>query len=279
MPIVTSRRIFIPPHSDPTLTIDGTIRRGHKGPADVRICQEWLCLNDHNVAIDGDFGYATEQAVRDFQSRNGTLAVTGEIDPATFAALVQQMVGALRLISLTDEQPSFSSMVATYAYQHLQQRPREVGGQNRGPWVRLYLREHQRALDPKLPQSEWAWCAGFASTLLEQASATLGRPSPLAYHWNCTGLGTAAHEKRLFVTGEEAHKDPARIPAGSLFLIRKGQRGHYHHTGVVVHADTNHVRTIEGNTSGPEDTVPRGHEVAMHTRDYGTLDFVVLHEH
>ncbi|MDQ3282087.1 MAG: CHAP domain-containing protein [Acidobacteriota bacterium] len=182
------------------------------------------------------------------------------------------------MISIVDESPTFSSMVATYAYQHLQQRAREVGGQNRGPWVRLYLRNHQRPLDPKLPQSEFAWCAGFASTLLEQTEETLGRPSPLEYDWNCTALGTVARRKRLFVSGADAHKDPSRIPAGSLFLIRKKRRGHYHHTGVVVQADEHHVRTIEGNTSGPDDIVPRGHEVAMHTRDYGTLDFIVLKE-
>ncbi|MDQ3282086.1 MAG: peptidoglycan-binding protein [Acidobacteriota bacterium] len=90
MPIVTARRIFIPPESNPKLSIDKPIARGQRG-RDVRVCQEWLCLNDQNVAIDGVFGYATEQAVRDFQSRNGTLRVTGEIDVATFAALVQPM--------------------------------------------------------------------------------------------------------------------------------------------------------------------------------------------
>ncbi|MDD1606467.1 MAG: peptidoglycan-binding protein, partial [Methylococcaceae bacterium] len=34
----------------------------------VKLIQEWLCLHKEIVGTDGDFGPATERAVKDFQS-------------------------------------------------------------------------------------------------------------------------------------------------------------------------------------------------------------------
>ena len=61
------------------------LKRGAKGP-DVRRLQERLRAHGATVAADGDFGPATEQAVRQFQQHKG-LGVDGKVGPQTWAAL------------------------------------------------------------------------------------------------------------------------------------------------------------------------------------------------
>ena len=61
------------------------LNRGAKG-ADVQRLQERLNAHGTTVAVDGDFGPATEQAVRRFQQARG-LGVDGKVGPETWAAL------------------------------------------------------------------------------------------------------------------------------------------------------------------------------------------------
>lgn len=61
------------------------LRRGSSGPS-VEVLQARLRKLGFPVAIDEDFGPATEQAVRIFQQRTG-LNADGVVGPATFAAL------------------------------------------------------------------------------------------------------------------------------------------------------------------------------------------------
>jgi hypothetical protein len=166
-------------------------------------------------------------------------------------------------------------MIAACALQHLGQHAREVGGQNRGPWVRLYLRGLERPKDPKLPQGFDAWCAGFATSIIDQAATAMHAPAPLGYHTNCNLLAKAAQKEKRFRRGGDVK--PHDIPPGSLMLIRKrGQRDKWHHTGVVVNALPQVVRTIEGNSANSAEENPSGHEVCRQLRPYGNLDFIVI---
>lgn len=270
------RRTAVPvAGNQPLLHIDQTLRRGRRGEL-VRLAQEWLCLNQCDVMIDGMYGWATEQAVKDFQGGTGVLPVTGEVNPETFAMLIRPMTEALRPIH-APETTKMGTMVAAYALQHLRQHAREVGGQNRGPWVRLYLHGDQRPRDPKLPQGADAWCAGFVSTMIAQAAATLGRELPLDYHTNCNRLAEDAKAKGRFVSGARAAADPRRVPTGSLLLYRReGKKDEWHHTGVVTQTLPKFVRTIEGNAAYSTDENPSGHDVCRQMRSFGNLDFVVL---
>jgi peptidoglycan hydrolase-like protein with peptidoglycan-binding domain len=65
-----------------------TIKRGAKGAA-VKLLQERLDVYDviADVAIDGDFGPATEKALKAFQEWWGTLTVDGIAGPLTWTAL------------------------------------------------------------------------------------------------------------------------------------------------------------------------------------------------
>jgi len=259
----------------PELSLTQPLRRGRRGEA-VRLAQEWLCLNLCDVMIDGVYGFATEQAVKDFQGGTGVLPVTGEIDPETYSMLLRPMIEALRPIA-PPEGSKFGQLVAAYALQHLRQKSREVGGQNRGPWVRLYLHGDQRPRTPHLPAGVDAWCAGFVSTVVAQAAASLESDLPIDYHSNCTRLAEDAKKRGLFLSGERAARDPSRVPTGSLMLIRhKGSRERWHHTGVVTQALPRFVRTLEGNSAYSTDENPSGHEVCRQMRSYGNLDFVLL---
>ncbi|MFA6245111.1 MAG: peptidoglycan-binding domain-containing protein, partial [Candidatus Hydrogenedentales bacterium] len=129
----------MPPATVPSITQD--IKRGDKGKP-VREVQEWLCLHDFQVGIDEDFGPATELGVTRFQRAKG-LPDTGVVTPETFSALVQPMREALAPIPAGGR--TLGQMVAAYAVQHVPPHPREIGGENRGPWVRFYMRGQEGA--------------------------------------------------------------------------------------------------------------------------------------
>src|SRR5688572_15478801 len=107
---------------------------GSKG-SDVRRVQEWLNLHGYGLGIDGDFGRVTEDGVRRFQKANH-IKHTGKVNQRTFSALVAPMSAVLQ--KPVRKPKSLGIAMLTYAKSHLAQNPREVGGPNRGPWVRLY---------------------------------------------------------------------------------------------------------------------------------------------
>jgi len=242
---------------DPTL--DHDYRKGDTGPK-VRLIQEWLCLNGLQLTIDGNFGPATDFAVRQFQAK-AALAQDGVVGPLTFARLTQPLTEALKPIAVANQ--TLGEMVVLYAHQHLRQRPREVGGQNRGPWVRLYMNGQEGA--------EWPWCAGFASFLITQACQALNAAPPIAPSVSCDTLAASAKAAGRFL-GETEATDHARITPGSLFLNRRTATD-WVHTGVVLQAGADVFQTIEGNTN--DDGSREGYEVCQRVRGYASKDFIV----
>jgi hypothetical protein len=242
------------------LTLDKVYRRGDRGKG-VKMIQEWLSLHGQNVKIDSDFGPATEAAVKDFQRGNG-IEVNREVGPTTFGKLVAPMKAALAPIDAAGR--SLGELTVAYARQHLAQHPREVGGQNRGPWVRLYMKGNEG--------EPWAWCAGFACYCLKQAATTAGKPMPIEASFSCDSLAASAKSKNHFLR-EPFAADRSRIGPGSLFLNRRSTND-WTHTGIVVHAEADVFRTIEGNTN--DDGSREGYEVCARTRGYGSKDFVLI---
>ncbi len=231
------------------------LRKGDK-QGQVKLVQEWLCLNGHHVAVDGDFGPASESAVKDFQKKGGSNAPTGVVDNATFERLVAPMKAVL--VPIPGGGRSLGDMVVAYAQQHLAQHPLEIGGQNKGPWVRLYMDGNEG--------TPWAWCAGFACFCLKQACETLGQPLPIATSFSCDSLASSAKGKSRF-------GDKSKARPGSFFLVRNTPTD-WIHTGIVVSAAAETCRTIEGNTN--DDGSREGYEVCARTRGFGSLDFVQI---
>lgn len=241
------------------LSFDGELSRGRKG-AKVALVQEWLCFHGNALCVDGDFGPATEKAVRAFQRGSG-LAESGAIDRATFRELVLPMLRTLTppASALAD----LGSTVVACAKQHLAEHPREIGGENSGPWVRLYTRGFQGRNYP--------WCAGFVSFIVRQAADVMKMAPPLTYTLSCDALADEARQRGRFLA--EGKLGGATPPPGTLFLCRQNP-GDWTHTGLVVGGDAQTFETIEGNTNDAGER--EGYEVCLRMRGYKSKDFIII---
>ena len=238
------------------LTLDRSLRRDDKGEK-VRLVQEWLSLHGFGVVPDGGFGPATEAAVRAFQRKRG-LVDDGVVGPKTFDGLVAPMRGVLEPLK---PMGTLGATVVAYAKRHLLAKPREVGGENCGPWVRLYMAGKEG--------KEFAWCAGFACFLLKQACDAYGASMPIKASVSCDSLAASAREKKVFVPGGSVIT--GSITAGSFFLNRRSPSD-WTHVGIVLQATPESFSTIEGNTN--DEGSREGYEVCARTRGYDQKDFI-----
>jgi len=241
------------------IELDTVVARGDDGGA-VRRVQEWLTLHGHGVVVDGDFGPATQRALSQFQTSRG-LAGSGEADAATWAQLIRPMTDVLS--QRLDSSRPFGDAALEYADAHLRSHPREVGGANSGPWVRLYMRGTQGA--------SALWCAGFVTFLLRQAADSMDTQRPIAGSFSCDTLAAQGRANGLFVA--EADVVPAQLSPGSIFLVRHSAAD-WTHTGLVVRADADTFSTVEGNTNDAGDR--EGYEVCARTRGYAGKDFIQI---
>jgi hypothetical protein len=242
------------------LTFPGTIRKGDRGNT-VKQAQEWLCLHGFHLKIDGSFGPATEYAVQQFQGQK-RLQAHGRADQATFDALVRPMAEAMRPIQGGSR--ALGDLVVRYASQHLNSSPREVGGQNQGPWVRLYMNGREG--------EQWPWCAGFACFVMRQACESASQPAPVPASFSCDVLATSARDRGLLLSGS-MHGNNGSLKPGCLFLNRRTSSD-WDHTGVVTGVDKETFLTIEGNTN--DDGSREGYEVCARVRGYKKKDFILL---
>jgi hypothetical protein len=143
------------------------------------------------------------------------------------------------------------------ARRHLREHPCEIGGPNRGPWVRLYMRGHDGGSFP--------WCAGFVSTLLVQASEAGSHLIPYCY--SCNALAKEARSRGMLLTAS----DVAAVRPGWIFLCRKSSGG-WGHTGFVESVNGDWFVSIEGNASTSGGT--EGTEVCRRIRRIAGKDFI-----
>lgn len=219
------------------LSLPHALERGHRG-SEVRRVQDWLGLNDFELELDGDFGPVTEHTLCLFQdSRN--LRADGVVDQATFDALTLPMRAALsppRVPGIT-----LGQALSLVAKAHFAQRPREIGEDNEGPWVRLYMKG--------LNGREYPWCGGFATFCLEQATQLLGIPMPIPGSFGCDEIVGQAKGAGCFFPHNHARSRPVEV--GGLYLRRsRTDDQDWRHVGIIVEVGNSDVyRTIEGNTN------------------------------
>lgn len=240
----------------------GEFGRGKRGNAAKR-AQEWLSFHGYELLIDGVFGQVTEQMVRNFQRDKG-IAETGRVNQVTFDRLIKPMMQVLE--PAPSSTMSFAAAMMFHARKHHSVGPVELGGQNNGPWVRLYMDGNDGADQP--------WCAGFVRFILRQASETSGQVRPITGHVNCDRLGDQAKEKGFYVKGSDLNK--SYLTPGSIFLSRASD-GDLFHTGIVTQTGGNSFETIEGNTD--EAGSANGYRVFNRTRGYGNYDFIIMTGH
>lgn len=242
------------------LVLEKSLKKGSRGKQ-VKLIQEWLCLHHFNIAIDGDFGPASEHAVKEFQKKTG-LSSNGIVDQKTFSFLIRPMTEAME--PLPADNRSLNQMVAAYSKKHLKQHPREIGGQNRGPWVRLYMNGNEG--------NPWPWCAGFASFVLKQACKSLNLPLPITTSFSCDMLAASAKQREIFLSENQA-ADRKQIKPGAFFLNRRTSTD-WVHTGIVIKVEDEIFHTVEGNTN--DEGSREGYEVCRRIRGYKKKDFILI---
>ena len=231
---------------------------GARGPGVVRV-QEWLGLSGRGVVIDGDYGSATARAVSEYRASNG-FPVGETVDMDVWRCLVLPLAGALFNIAASG---TFAATVVEVADQYLSRQAREIGGDNRGPWVRHFCRGQSVA-----------WCQGFASTVWAGATLLAGGGSPplnltLDGIW-CLFVPRMVQEARASGRFADGRSGTPPKP-GAMFFLRGGPYG-YLHVGIVeqAHSDGT-MTTIEGNTN--HDGSANGYEVCRRVRRTETCDF------
>ncbi|NYE24530.1 peptidoglycan-binding domain-containing protein [Pigmentiphaga litoralis] len=244
------------------LTFTGEQSTGSSGLA-VKRLQEWLCYHDCSTPIDSDFGPATQAALKNFQLAKA-FDPTGILTEETWNILVSPMASALS----DGVGQNLGDRVGSIAANHLAVHPREFGGDNCGPWVRIYTGGHEGA--------KWKWCAGFASFVVHQAADELEVPSPIRGSLSCDELATQAKDAGRFVQGSGLFVNSDRkLQLGNsfIFLIRESAND-WSHAGLGFSLTGQVFSTIEGNTNDVGSA--EGYEVCARTRSVSKADFIGL---
>ena len=238
----------------------------------VQRIQEWLNYHNFRTGIDGDFGPATEVCVKDFQRANGK-SPSGKVDKATWDLLVRPMTTALKAPAEVAQMTAQEAVLAV-ANQHVDQHPVEIGGDNRGPWVRLYCEGNDGR--------HWAWCAGFVTLVMQQAYFYRDQKPPIKGSVSCDTLAAQAKEAALFVPEREisSGRRPWDDFGAACIFLRRRTASDWTHTGIATAGTGKPAEivfsTIEGNTN--DEGVREGFEACRRKRGVAgsNYDFIAF---
>jgi hypothetical protein len=251
------------------LEFPGVLRRGAKDAGNkrgVHAVQEWCSFHRFATDVDGDFGPGTEHSVRRFQAAR-RLPQSGVLDERTWVELTAPMRRVLKPTAPSPHDRLYE-MTVQVAAQHLAEHPVEIGGDNRGPWVRLYM-------DGK-DGPDQLWCAGFVCFVAAQAGLALGQELPFKRRVGVDQLVNDAKASDRFISEKDlttATQRLNKLRPGCLFAVRK-TASDWVHTGIVVEVGSEGFKTIEGNTN--DEGVRNGFEVCERSRSYAGKDFILL---
>lgn len=258
------------PHVAHELNFPGALRHGAGATAPERAgtkrVQEWLTIHGLATTVSAAFDAATTDQLKAFQSQAGRPA-SGELDEETWVLLTAPMRKALAKIENAGAMP-LEQLVTRIAQQHLARSPIEVGGNNRGPWVRLYMEGKEG--------EEQAWCAGFVCTIVAQAARELGIKMPFERRvWVPTLVQEAEHLGRLVSESQlpSPQQRHQKLKPGDIFVVRTSPTM-WAHTGFVLTVNDDSFDTIEGNTG--TDGGFNGANAKTLKRKFTNIDFLHL---
>jgi len=257
-------------HIAAELDYPGLLKNGSGGSATekrgVRRVQEWLNLHDCITSIDSGFGDSTEEQLKKFQTLNNRQP-TGQLDEETWALLTAPMRRTLAAID-HGASSTLEDAVIRVAQQHIAEMPLEVGGDNRGPWVRLYMQGTDGA--------DQLWCAGFVCLMIAQAARDLKVSLPFRRQVGVDALVADAKSSGRFIKESDVSTPLLRrskLRPGFLFVVRK-TASDWVHVGLVQAVKDQTFDTLEGNTSG--DGGSNGTTARAGNRSYLKRDFLRL---
>lgn len=222
------------------------LKKGDRGP-EISELQQLLVDHGLQLVVDGVFGLKTHNAVRAFQTQN--------LDPDGRPLKVDGVVGPLTWWSLKNPKPDIEGMFSS----NLKEMPpissggskwgrfalgkalgewkagaREIGGNNKGPWVLKYL-------DGRAPEGS-SWCSAFVSWCFAQ------NPDGMLFRYNLGARSLLnALDRKGWAQKKGNEYDP--LPGDIVVWWRVSADGWQGHVGLVHHCRNGILYTIEGNKS------------------------------
>lgn len=230
-----------------------TLNIGDQG-SEVRDLQELLVAKGYLTEgdVDGVFGDKTYQAVRAFQSQNldqhgQPLVIDGQAGPLTWWSLSHPKPdivtsSAIDYCQMPPAEAGGSQLgraALAAAIGELQAGAGEVGGNNRGPWVKKYL-------EPAGIQEGNSWCASFVNWCFLQACGGNKMSMPFAY---CPGARALLQEFKDKGWEESPGSGYQPEPGDIVVWWRVQLAGWQGHVGLVHQLKDGMLYTIEGNRS------------------------------
>jgi len=250
------------------IEISGTQSRGAANSSkEVSKIQSWLNLyaflnpsKGTSTGIDGDFGPATEKAVRNYQKANG-LREDGIVTQELFRRMADPMIKAFtQRVAGT----GLRELMVNAAKQHLIAGARELtikGEGNRGPWVRAYMDGSEGR--------DQLWCMGFVQTVLDQAISQIGGnfTNIVKRSFSCDTVAGEAQRRGNFIGYTLVRSHEYHVEPGDIFLLQSSANSRdWTHTGIIIESSGDVFETIEGNTNA--DGSENGYGVLRRTRNF-----------
>ncbi len=212
-----------------------TLRLGSKGP-DVRKLQESLnsilSLNPP-LKIDGDFGRATNEAVKRFQAENN-LGIDGIVGPKTWKALGYKESNK-NFVATKPSQPVIKPVIVLnnswmkIANKEIGQK--EVGGKGSNPRIIKY----HASTTLKANSDETPWCSSFVNWVIKEAGMQ-GTNSAAAASWLTWGEKSSAKIGAITVIRNANAANSSLTSSGN-------------HVGFLLQETATHYELLGGNQS------------------------------
>ena len=224
--------------------MDPVLKKGTTGAAVIEL-QNLLRSAGLAVTVDGAFGPKTQAAVKAFQAQHldmhgRPLTVDGVVGPVTWWSLrhAGAPVQPQAVIDYTTMPPESlggspcGRAALAAAIGELKASAREVGGNNRGPWVKKYLHG--------IVDEGNSWCAAFVSWCYSQIPLGM----PFEY---CVGARGVLREFKEEGWARAPGTGYLPEPGDVVVWWRVKADGWQGHAGLVHHCADGILYTLEGN--------------------------------
>lgn len=223
------------------------LKKGDTGTA-VKELQKMLQELDYNVPITGLYDTATFNAVQNFQGSHldklgKPLEIDGKVGDLTMWALqnprtraAQGLIDFTKMPATTLGGSSAGRAALKVAIDEILQNAREIGGNNKGPFVKKYLQ-------PAGLNVGESWCAAFVSWCFFKAVGEDKNKMPFKYHAGARNIFNQYKAKGWIIDNATQEPLPGDIAAFWRISLQSGKG----HIGIVHHCADGFVHTIEGN--------------------------------